>query len=217
VRLVAVDGSGGAGKSVFARRLARRLGGVPVVHTDDFASWENPHLVDSVRGGRPGPLERGDPVRYRAYDWANRQFGDWQEISRGDVVIAEGFSSSRRATVDRLTMAIWIDTPRDERIARGIALDGETMGPAWGRWIVRVSLLSQPRRLWRYARVDRSTSRLVRHGAAMARSTREVPPAATCRRASGSGLPVWSRQGGCEPSRPVSATYQARWLCPRSC
>lgn len=136
VRLVAIDGSGGAGKSVFARRLARSLGGVPVVHTDDFASWENPHnWWNRFDEAVLGPLERDDPVRYQAYDWASRQFGDWQEISKSDVVIVEGVSSSRRVTVDRLTMGIWIDTPRDERMARGIARDGETMRPDWEHWM----------------------------------------------------------------------------------
>ena len=40
VRLVAVDGYGGAGKSTFATRLAAALGGAVVVHTDDFATGE---------------------------------------------------------------------------------------------------------------------------------------------------------------------------------
>ncbi|HXR12510.1 MAG TPA: hypothetical protein VN770_09460, partial [Gaiellaceae bacterium] len=40
-RIVAVDGAGGAGKSSLAERLASRLG-ASIVHTDDFASWDNP-------------------------------------------------------------------------------------------------------------------------------------------------------------------------------
>ena len=39
VKVVAVDGPGGAGKTTLARHLAEALGGVPVVHTDDFAAW----------------------------------------------------------------------------------------------------------------------------------------------------------------------------------
>ena len=44
VRLVAVDGYGGAGKSTFADRLAAALGGAAVVHTDDFAVDGNPGI-----------------------------------------------------------------------------------------------------------------------------------------------------------------------------
>src|SRR6266540_4028528 len=89
VRLVAIDGPGGAGKSVFAQRLARHLGGAPVIHTDDFASWDNPvgwwsRLEDEVLG----PIERGAwPLRFRAYDWEARRPGEWREIPASDLIL----------------------------------------------------------------------------------------------------------------------------------
>ena len=42
LRLVAVDGPGGAGKSTFASELSEAAGGAPVVHTDDSAAADNP-------------------------------------------------------------------------------------------------------------------------------------------------------------------------------
>src|SRR5262245_15075629 len=42
VRVVAVDGHGGAGKTTLAARLAVALGDAPAVHPDDFASWDHP-------------------------------------------------------------------------------------------------------------------------------------------------------------------------------
>ena len=42
LRLVAIDGPGGAGKSTFARKLSEAAGGAPVFHTDDFAAADNP-------------------------------------------------------------------------------------------------------------------------------------------------------------------------------
>ena len=42
LRLVAVDGPGGAGKSTFAKELSEAAGAAPVVHTDDFAAADNP-------------------------------------------------------------------------------------------------------------------------------------------------------------------------------
>jgi uridine kinase len=136
VRLVAIDGPGGAGKSVFAQRLALALGDVPIVHTDDFASWDNPHnwwprLEEQVLD----PLERGKPVRYQRYDWIARELGVWVEVPVSDVVIVEGVSSSRAAVKDRLTMAIWIESPREVRLSRGLERDGEAMRPAWDRWM----------------------------------------------------------------------------------
>ncbi len=136
VRLVAIDGPGGAGKSVFADRLAEFLGNAPIVHTDDFASWDEP--VDwwhRLEAEVLGLLERGEPARYQAYDWFKRQLGEWREVRASDVAVLEGVSSARRAVAGRLSLAIWVETPREARLARGIARDGEAMRSQWKQWM----------------------------------------------------------------------------------
>jgi uridine kinase len=136
IRLVAVDGPGGAGKSVLADRLARHLGDVPIIHTDDFASWDEPiHWWRRLEDAVLGPLERGQRVTYQAYDWASRQLGAWRELPASDVVVLEGVSSARRAVADRLSVAIWVETPRAARLARGIDRDGEEMRGHWDAWM----------------------------------------------------------------------------------
>lgn len=133
---MAVDGGGGAGKSVFAERLARHLGGAPVIRTDDFASWEDPlGWWDRLEEEVLRPLERGERVRYRAYDWTTRQPGEWRELARSDTVLLEGVSSARQAVADRLSLAVWVETPRAERLARGLRRDGVAMLSAWERWM----------------------------------------------------------------------------------
>jgi uridine kinase len=137
VRLVAIDGPGGAGKSVFAERLARHLCNAPVIHTDDFASWDNPvecwgRLEDEVLN----PVERGEwPVRFRAYDWEARRLGEWREIPFSDVILVEGVSSSRQAVAKRLSLAVWVETPRTRRLARGLERDGDAMRAQWEQWM----------------------------------------------------------------------------------
>jgi len=137
VRLVAIDGPGGAGKSAFAQRLAHHLGTAPVIHTDDFASWDNPvewwgRLEDEVLG----PIERGDwPVRFRTYDWEARRLGEWRRIQVSDAILLEGVSSSREAVASRLTLAVWIEAPLDRRLARGLERDGEAMRAQWEQWM----------------------------------------------------------------------------------
>ncbi len=76
LRLVAVDGPGGAGKSTFARELSEAAGGAPVIHTDDFAAADNPidwwpRLLEQVIE----PFVRGDAAHYQRYDWPSETTG----------------------------------------------------------------------------------------------------------------------------------------------
>ena len=61
-RLVAVDGSGGAGKSTFARGCPRRPAD-PVIHTDDFAAADNP--IDRGPGSSSKSSSRSPEVTPR--------------------------------------------------------------------------------------------------------------------------------------------------------
>jgi hypothetical protein len=90
VRLVAIDGPGGAGKSLFADRLAGYLADAAILHTDDFASWDEP--IDwwhRLEADVLDPMERGESVRYQAYDWVRRQLGEWRELRATEVVLLE--------------------------------------------------------------------------------------------------------------------------------
>jgi len=136
VRLVAVDGPGGAGKSTYAARLAAALGGVPVVHTDDFASHDEPlHWWPLLEEGVLRPLTAGRPARYRPYDWNSRRRSAWVELPPSPVVLVEGVSSARAAARDRLTYSVWLQTERAERLRRGLERDGPEMAGFWAGWM----------------------------------------------------------------------------------
>ena len=135
-RIIAVDGPGGAGKSTLATRLAAALGDVPVVHTDDFASWENPlewwpRLIEQVLE----PLSANQTARYQRHDWDARNLAEWHEVAPDGYLILEGVSASREAFRPYLTYRIWVETPRDERLRRGLERDGESMRPQWEQWM----------------------------------------------------------------------------------
>ncbi len=134
VRLVAVDGPGGAGKSTFAAALAGELG-APVVHTDDFASWDNPidwwpRLLDQVIE----PLVDGQSARYQRYDWGSESLAEWIDVDPVPVVVIEGVTAGRAEWRRHLSFIVWIETPRVERLRRGLERDGEDAAAQWESW-----------------------------------------------------------------------------------
>ncbi len=134
-RVVAVDGPGGAGKSTFAARLATALGEVQIIHTDDFAAWDNPvdwwpALLDQALI----PLSRGESCTYQPTTWGD-DVRPSVTIRPDEFVVLEGVTASRRAFRPYIAYTIWIDTPRDLRLQRGLERDGEgALGP-WERWM----------------------------------------------------------------------------------
>ena len=136
VRLVAVDGPGGAGKSTFAARLANAAGGAPIVHTDDFASADNPinwwpRLLDQVIN----PLARGRAACYQRYDWPTESMAGWHTVDPAPIVVIEGVSSGRSEWAQHLSFVIWIETPRPIRLARAVERDGADALDDWQEWM----------------------------------------------------------------------------------
>jgi uridine kinase len=126
VRLVAIDGPSGAGKTVFAERLAERLN-APVVHTDDlldgwgdqFTFWAR--LEDKVLQ----PLRNGRIAEYRRYRWDPPGFGgEAVRIEPAGVIVMEGVSSARRVIRPELSLAVFITAPQQLRWTRVLARDG---------------------------------------------------------------------------------------------
>ena len=135
VKVIAVDGPGAAGKTVLAERLAVELGGAQIVHTDDFASWDNPlnwwpELIEQALE----PLASGRPARYKPTSWGGEE-REQLVIQPAEFVILEGVSSSREAFRPYLTYSIWIETPRDLRLERGLERDGEQARAQWEKWM----------------------------------------------------------------------------------
>jgi hypothetical protein len=72
-RVVAIDGRGGAGKSMLAERLRTIVPASAVVHTDDIAwhhaffDWADLMVENVLR-----PLHRGEAVEFRPQAWIER-------------------------------------------------------------------------------------------------------------------------------------------------
>jgi uridine kinase len=141
--LVSVDGRGGSGKSTLARALEARDDTVTVIEFDDFyrpsatrlppgeadigGNFEWRRLRDQVLN----PLRRDHAVRYQRYDWDNDEMAEWNTVGPGGIVIIEGNYSSRRELFPLYDFVIWVEAPFKDRLARGVARDGERARSRW--------------------------------------------------------------------------------------
>jgi hypothetical protein len=76
VRVIAIDGPSGSGKSVLADRLVGGLRaegfGTGLVRTDHFATWDDPvSWWPRLVGGVLDPLAQGRVGRYRRVEWVD--------------------------------------------------------------------------------------------------------------------------------------------------
>ncbi|GGZ88249.1 uridine kinase [Streptomyces subrutilus] len=135
VRLVAVDGHAGSGKSTFAGLLAAALGGAPVLHLDDVATHEELFAwQDRLRAQVLEPLAAGRAARWTPYDWVAREFGPPRVLEPAPVVLVEGVGAGRRALRPCLARLLWMETPRAASWGRGRLRDGGELSAFWDGW-----------------------------------------------------------------------------------
>ncbi|MFI6108779.1 uridine kinase [Streptomyces sp. NPDC051310] len=137
VRLVAVDGHAGSGKSTFAGRLAAALGGAPVLHLDDLATHEELFAwTGRLRTQVLDRLIQGHVAHFHPYDWNLRRFGPPRPLPPDPVVVIEGVGAGRRALRPHLARLLWMEREAEESWARGRRRDGPTQAAFWDGWTV---------------------------------------------------------------------------------
>ena len=135
VRLVAVDGHAGSGKTTFADALSSALDGAPTVHLDDLATHDRLfEWTDRLRTEVLDPLSHGRTANHRVYDWTERRFHGSRAVPPAPVVLVEGVGSGRRALRPLLAALVWMDVPPVVARARGEARDGPALASFWADW-----------------------------------------------------------------------------------
>ena len=136
VRVLAVDGPAGSGKTTAADRLGRELG-APVVHLDDlYEGWTGlrTSLWRRLREQVLEPLAAGRPASYRRYDWDTERFADWVPVPPTGLLVVEGVGAAARPVEPWLALRVWVESPPDVRLRRGIERDGEQLREQWLSW-----------------------------------------------------------------------------------
>jgi len=124
---IGIDGHGGSGKSTLATYLSNMLN-AEIIHTDDFASWDNP--LDWWKLLEPRvfvPIKDG--VKTLTYDrsqwWENPDQARVPVVDQlvTPVMILEGVSAIRKEFSEFISFGIFIDVPSELCIQRGVERD----------------------------------------------------------------------------------------------
>lgn len=137
-RLVCIDGPAGSGKTTLAETLRARLEDSALVHMDDvYRGWETDfdEVHDRLGAQLLEPLRRGRPGRYQRYDWAAERLDTWVDVPVPEVLVLEGVGSGSRRLDSWMSLLVWIEVEREERVRRGVERDGETVLPYWLAWM----------------------------------------------------------------------------------
>jgi uridine kinase len=127
-----IDGFGGAGKSSLARAVAAAVPGATVVHIDDFWGPRVPEWDwDRFRAQVLLPLLSRHRGRYQVWDWIRDEGGEWRGVPSGRLLVVEGVSCTRAEAGVPWDLTVWVEAPREVRLARAVERDGEAMLPRW--------------------------------------------------------------------------------------
>jgi hypothetical protein len=125
-RVIAIDGRGGAGKSVLASRLQELVPASAVVHTDDIA-WNQAYfdwaglLVDGVLR----PLAAGGAVDFQPPAWSQHGRCGVISVPVGlEVVWVEGTGVIRGELAPWIDASMYLQGDLDEQERRLVARDG---------------------------------------------------------------------------------------------
>jgi uridine kinase len=78
--------------------------------------------------------QRCEPARYQRMDWSDSQLKDWCVVEPGGVVVIEGVGALDFRLRDAYDRRIWVETPREICLARGLQRDGAAALPLWEAW-----------------------------------------------------------------------------------
>ncbi|HDR7355813.1 TPA: AAA family ATPase [Bacillus wiedmannii] len=149
--IIGIDGCGGAGKSTLANKIKSKFSTVTIVHMNDFylpsSQIINEHPTNKSIGADfdwkrllqevLDPISNGIEGCYKRYDWETDSLAETHTVPAIGIVIIEGVYATRQELAEMYDLKIWVNCPRETRIKRGIARDGETARDMWeNNWMV---------------------------------------------------------------------------------
>lgn len=172
--LIGVDGCGGSGKSTFAKEIKGTCNNVTIVHIDDFY-FPSSHIIQDHPVNKPigadfdwkrlftqvlEPLSRDQEGHYQRYDWNQDKLAEWQTVPVGGIVVIEGVYTLRKEIADFYDFTIWVECPRETRLARGLERDGQEARDMWeNNWMIAEDMYVEAHRPFERANLKISGTR----------------------------------------------------------
>jgi uridine kinase len=135
-RLICIDGPAGAGKTTLSAAIELADAAAHVVHCDELlAGWRGlPGLAATVERFLR-PLAAGEESAWTRWAWDRDEWAESHTVSPGGLLVLEGTGCWAPAYADLVGTLVWVEAPRDLRLARGMARDGEHMREEWLTWL----------------------------------------------------------------------------------
>nr|WP_246299174.1 4-amino-4-deoxy-L-arabinose transferase [Nocardioides panaciterrulae] len=134
--MLCIDGPAGSGKTTLAAAVAAGRTDTPVVHMDDlYDGWQGLPRLPGQLAALLAPLTRGEPGRYRRYDWHAGSYAETVTVRPAPLLVLEGVGAGARSIARLITLLVWVTAPPELRLRRGLERDGASMAPQWERWM----------------------------------------------------------------------------------
>lgn len=135
IRVIAIDGRSGSGKTSLAQELAHEWEASVVSMDSIYPGWSGlaaatPLLLTHVLE----PLSRGEETAVPTWDWLADRPGPVLPLTVTDRLIVEGCGSTVGAAADHMGTRVWLDGPAELRRERAIGRDGALFEEHWQMW-----------------------------------------------------------------------------------
>lgn len=125
--VITIDGPAGSGKTTLALTLALEVGRSYTIHMDDlYEGWDST-MTPALTSKLVAIIEsvvKSEKITFTPFNWLKKRLDIPISIQAPKYLIIEGVGAGQSAIREFVSLAIWIEVPQDEGLARVIERDG---------------------------------------------------------------------------------------------